>query len=157
MSVEGRFRLITPKGAMGVLRFGIRRMPKKRQENMKAKSTCLTPLRPGTAFTDRKVRHLNYFSWLIARNHLGDCDRKLSWPPPELSGWCFRVSSWAWAGCVLMKVHTCTFAHLCSWIVEVPSVLWKTGASLFLKQALKLHEHIAHWHIYVVKVNYFTP
>lgn len=76
--MEGRFRLITPRGAMGVLRFGIRRMPKERQENTKVTSTCLTPLRSDTAFTDRKVRHLNYLSWLITRirdrNHLGDCD-----------------------------------------------------------------------------------
>lgn len=65
--MEGCFRLITPKGAMGVLRFGIRKMPKERQENMKVTSTCLTPLRPGPTFTDRKVRHLNYLSWLITR------------------------------------------------------------------------------------------
>lgn len=39
MFMEGCFRLITPEGARGVLRFGIRRMPKERQENTKAKST----------------------------------------------------------------------------------------------------------------------
>lgn len=63
---------------MGVLRFGIRRMPEERQGNTKVTSAFSTPLRPGTAFTDRKVRHLNYLSWLITRmsdrNHLGDCD-----------------------------------------------------------------------------------
>lgn len=152
MSMEGRFRLITPRGAMGVLRFGITRMPKERQENTKVTSTFSTPLRPGTAFTDRKVRHLNYLSWLITRmrcrNHLGDCDiENCPCLLQSVRDWCFPVSSWGWGGCILMEVHTCTFAHLCSWIAEVPSVLWKTGASLFLKQSLKLHKHIAHWHI----------
>lgn len=67
--MEGSVRLVTPKGVMlrqiRVLWSGIRRMPKKRQRNGKVRRTFLTSLRPGTAFTDRKVRHLNHLSWLI--------------------------------------------------------------------------------------------